>query len=1367
MQSQKPSLIGSIVERKPKSTLSSTSKPSTSGKTGFPTVQHRSKSAFSRSREEQRKFGESRAREVPTVLRAPPTPAPEPAPSIAPADNDDDWRESISRENAERVASMSQEEREEERRQILEKFGENVGDILKRARLAREKQKQRPKNETVPSTVDSTEKTRTTSIERARSPPPAPTDNDDWRESISRENEERVASMSPEEIEEERRQILERFGENVGDILKRARLAREKQKHRISVPRAVDMTEDTRTQSQEPVPVITEERRSIERARSPPPVARSPPPSALASPGSTRPSSRADRVLRFAELEPEDVHVYDSAPPSPKRKRLALPPPDPSAENQVVSLGKFKGKLDAAKAGQVQVQPEPNAIEVDEPNKEPEEGSAEYIRQKFFPHVQKDDPSVAWMDVDSSVLDTSSTALRFDLHGNPISPADSLKLPTHLGLHHHAEGAHAGYTLDDIFLLSRSTVPAQRASMLSILARIAHRLAQVKKGDTSGMEELVGKEDELRKRILAAGVEAMPSRGNVGMHAIEIVWECIVGWNLDVEDLEGIELDSTTDTAIDSLPMEFFLPQIATTLTQGDAAPESAIQLLSILHRLAQHNLSIATNIVSTPKLISSVLQTFLLTPIFQENSKPLPDPLALQFLCTLGLSSRSNAEEIEKYADSLLRFVTYSSFDSPYPPALANTLLIFSLRLYRILASYGLYAHIAGTAVEQLTHIEQYVVSEACNSTSLTVAWAQLVEAWTTCAIDPHQTTPPHDVKWSQVIGWSWNMGMSELQDRLEAREQDWIMWRASWQAQAAWLEGSKVNAIKGGEAERTEFLETARSGFESGKEAKVVSGVMKAIQEEIQGGDLKKLAEHVGLLAAVVRLWLACVPPHVDDVPPSPPFALPYATISELARRLLVHPVWEELCEKADPYSRVHCRELSQFLSYYLRLSKRLPGTSRGLWLAQVFSILSRLGPGDEDFAQLIIKELSTILTAQWAADHQIKVSKAIWDRGGLRILEPFLLDAIRPKGEEHIGPLTITPLSIKSSTSQRLPSNKSTKKLGLPLHRDWTMMPLAHLLRSADSAVFKELPEDWDSSEVEVTRAALFLTKVVQEALLNFSMMPFVISREEVVFSCMKIFMLEHGQPQNDSSEEVFRDDVVGGLMKEVLRPYASSSQDVVPLSAVPNKDLEKVAARFLGPSVPFFQFYTDFVSLYDAISFSHQTFALLLVPPTSMRYPVDFRKHLWCDFNHVVRTIRVSASEVLSADVGEFLYPIETDPQVIASFLGSLLKDNIHDFMRFVALHHIASNIWPDLQDLDKETPFVKNEERSSTLLKAIVLQGGNELVKDVVHYRQRVSSSLVPPACFEGLDEEIKTSRMDYISRWGRESMVERLQGLFI
>ncbi|KAF8964260.1 hypothetical protein BDZ97DRAFT_925324 [Flammula alnicola] len=1253
----KPAIVGSIVERKPASSFSSP-KPTSSSKTGFPTVQHRSKSAFARNREDLRKSSISRAQDVPTVL---------------------------------------------------------------------------PSSKILP-------------------PPPRPPSEPDWREQISKENEERVAKMSEEEREQERREILERFGANVGDLLKRARLARAKQREAEKTLQPLDLRERNHDTKEDEVPVISEERKpSIERASSPPP-------SALASANNSRPSSRADRRLRFAELEPRDVYVYESAPSSPKRHRpFALPPPDPSAD--AVSLGQWKGKMGPQQLEQPEPQPET------EESKEPEEGTAEYIRRRFFPLAPKDDPNLAWMDLDSATTpsDSSSSSLRFDLQGNPIPSSISLTLPTHLGLHHHAEGAHAGYTLDDIFLLSRSTVPAQRATMLGILVRIAQRLGKVKKGFVDGMDELVGKEEELRKRILAAGVEAMSDRGSVGALAIEVVWECIVGWNPEVIDIEGVELDSPTDSSINTLPWEFFLPQITTILIQGGALPESSTQLLSVLHRLAQQSNAIADSIVSTQKLLSTVLQTFLLTPIPPQDSSQFPNPLALKFFYTLAQSSRSNAQEIEKFADSLLRFVTFSPFSSPYPPALATNLLVSTLQVYRTLASYGLYCHIAGTAVTQLADVERYAISEACHSQALVIAWANLVEAWTICAIDPHQTTPNHDIVWTQIIGWAWYEGIAELQSYLEVAEKDWTKWSASWKVQAAWLEGSKINAIKGGEAERLDFIESVKSGFEAGNELQVVTNALNAFQKELfhyNNGDMEQLrnmSQYAGLLTSVVRLWLACVPPHTEGPPSSPPFSLPFLQLSELARSLLVHPLWSLMTSSNTSIGYLYCREISGFLSYYLRFSKRLPRISQSLWIAQAFCIVSRLSPGDEDDAQSIAKDIMNIVTPEWATDRRLQVPSLIWERGGLGILEPFLLNRIRPQEEVYISPLIITPQSIKSSTTQRLPALGALQQLGLPLRRDWTTAPLDHLLRSGVSAVFKALPISWDSSETEVARAALLLTKIAQEALLNFSMTPFVLTREEAQFGCMKIFMLEHGQPQNDSAEEVFRDNIVNHYMEDILRPYAFGSVDA---QTVSQDDLERVAVGFLGPSVPFFQFYTDFVALYDAISFSHHLFGRLLVPPTSMRYAIDYRKHLWCDFNHVVRTIRVLPSQVLSADIREYLYPIESDPQIIASYLNSLLKDNIHDFMKLVALHHVASNIWPDLRE-----PGSANEERASSLLKAVVTQAGIDVLRNVVQYRQTTSGEiLLPPSCFEDIGFA-RADRLEFIARWGGQSMVDRLQGL--
>jgi hypothetical protein len=80
----------------------------------------------------------------------------------------------MSEENESRVAAMSEEGREQERREIEEIFGKNIGDVLRRARLAREALEKRDKaaapskGDLVPSQPGATGKTTTPSV------PPGP-----------------------------------------------------------------------------------------------------------------------------------------------------------------------------------------------------------------------------------------------------------------------------------------------------------------------------------------------------------------------------------------------------------------------------------------------------------------------------------------------------------------------------------------------------------------------------------------------------------------------------------------------------------------------------------------------------------------------------------------------------------------------------------------------------------------------------------------------------------------------------------------------------------------------------------------------------------------------------------------------------------------------------------------------------------------------------------------------------------------------------------------------------------------------------------------------------------------------------------------
>lgn len=124
-------LVGSVLERSPGSTFSSFR--SSAPKTGFPPVQHRTKSAFARSRglSTQPTPNGERPSQPPVVTSEHPR-----LPNIPPPSTSDEskWREDVSRENEKIVANMSPEERELERQAILERFGPGVGAILQKAK---------------------------------------------------------------------------------------------------------------------------------------------------------------------------------------------------------------------------------------------------------------------------------------------------------------------------------------------------------------------------------------------------------------------------------------------------------------------------------------------------------------------------------------------------------------------------------------------------------------------------------------------------------------------------------------------------------------------------------------------------------------------------------------------------------------------------------------------------------------------------------------------------------------------------------------------------------------------------------------------------------------------------------------------------------------------------------------------------------------------------------------------------------------------------------------------------------------------------------------------------------------------------------
>ena len=108
----------------------------------------------------------------------------------------------------------------------------------------------------------------------------------------------------------------------------------------------------------------------------------------------------------------------------------------------------------------------------------------EDLHRKYFASLPADPEKLEWMQTaqpDPSYSPTSQTIeipnLRFNFNGSLISPRQAEQISVTEGLHHHGDAPRsAGYTVPELARLSRSSVAMQRCIAYQTLGRIMYRL---------------------------------------------------------------------------------------------------------------------------------------------------------------------------------------------------------------------------------------------------------------------------------------------------------------------------------------------------------------------------------------------------------------------------------------------------------------------------------------------------------------------------------------------------------------------------------------------------------------------------------------------------------------------------------------------------------------------------------------------------------------------------------------------------------------------------------------------------------------------------------------------------------------------------
>ncbi|KAL1859068.1 hypothetical protein Daus18300_009708 [Diaporthe australafricana] len=320
---------------------------------------------------------------------------------------------------------------------------------------------------------------------------------------IDRENKDLLASMTPEQVEEERQDLLSRLDPSIVQMfLRRANLDES------SAPSPFDEPPDAEAGTAEPpiseaAPVIVVEDTTAPKTE----------------------QKKPKKTVRFDE---------DAPPPEPPADLF-----DPSSKTPPTSS---TAAADSFAANTTHF-PHPKPL----PDLDPSDPDfLETLHSKYFPNLPADPSKLAWMapiPTPGSAADQESpyypgqsslsiASLRFDFKGRLLAPSRSRKIPVTKGLHHHGQAPEAaGYTIGELGILARSAVPAQRCVAFQTLGRILFRLGQGEWGGGDSDSDLAkglwrtAQEGKVIESLLEAA-EVPEGQGHRGSrsYAIEALW---------------------------------------------------------------------------------------------------------------------------------------------------------------------------------------------------------------------------------------------------------------------------------------------------------------------------------------------------------------------------------------------------------------------------------------------------------------------------------------------------------------------------------------------------------------------------------------------------------------------------------------------------------------------------------------------------------------------------------------------------------------------------------------------------------------------------------------------------------------------------
>ncbi|KAI1653398.1 hypothetical protein F4813DRAFT_255919 [Daldinia decipiens] len=357
------------------------------------------------------------------------------------------------------------------------------------------------------------------------------------QQSIDRENNDRLASMSPEEIEAARQELFNGLDPSILEmLLKRANLDESTGPSPFDPPKSTSQDASSDAKPTQDSPEIVIEDTSAQSNSNKP--NKKPSEQSGAESATTNSSKRvrwasvADEEEEEEKMIPEMTPTPTSQPPSDNNTAQNPPSTEPTEQRNTTDPEQTPTKPHWPQP------PQPGDLDPHDPD------FLQKLHDKYFPSLPADPSKLAWMapvptpnspaDYDSPYHPQQDSlpvsVLRFDFRGSLLPPRIARAVPVTKGLHHHGEAPEAaGYTVRELARLCRSAVPGQRCVAYQTLGRILYRLGR---GEFGGVDAAVAQgiwadvEDGAVMRSLyeEAGTEEGRGHRSARVFAIEAIW---------------------------------------------------------------------------------------------------------------------------------------------------------------------------------------------------------------------------------------------------------------------------------------------------------------------------------------------------------------------------------------------------------------------------------------------------------------------------------------------------------------------------------------------------------------------------------------------------------------------------------------------------------------------------------------------------------------------------------------------------------------------------------------------------------------------------------------------------------------------------